>query len=126
MSASAGSKGLPALEEETYRRASLDFLSATLTTPGGAAWWSEFRSSDTGRMTSVVDPHLRSGDFPGFLEMSFWRNDEPKLPNKSLQQSNHGEAQFSRVQSGDEPGVSDRPRRRRGLQLKIDPLGGGS
>jgi hypothetical protein len=61
-----------ALEEETYR-AYLDFFAGFLATPGGAAFWSEYRSSFPPRMSVAVDDRLAAGGLPNILEMPSYR-----------------------------------------------------
>ena len=62
------------LEGETYR-AYLDFFAGLLATPGGAAFWSEFRPLFPHRMAAEVDARLEAGSLPDFLEMSFYKTD---------------------------------------------------
>jgi hypothetical protein len=61
-----------ALEAETYR-AYLDFFAGFLATPGGAAFWSEYRSIFPPRMSEAVDDRLAAGGLPNILEMPSYR-----------------------------------------------------
>ena len=62
------------LEAETYR-AYLDFFAGHVSTPGGAAFWSEYRSIFPPRMSAAVDARLAAGGLPNFLEMPSYRTE---------------------------------------------------
>ena len=61
-----------ALEDETYR-VYLDFFAAVLATPGGAAFWSEFRAIYPARMSAEVDARLKAGGLPDLLGLPFYQ-----------------------------------------------------
>jgi hypothetical protein len=63
-----------ALEKETYQ-AYLEFLVGQLATPGGAAYWSEYRSIFPERMSAAIDTRIEAGDLPNFLELPSYRLD---------------------------------------------------
>jgi len=49
------------LEDETYE-AYLDFVAASLSTPGGARYWQQVREIYTRRMTAALDARIERGD----------------------------------------------------------------
>jgi hypothetical protein len=57
-----------ALEEETYQ-AYFDFFVGQLTTPGGAAYWSEYQSFFPKRMSRTVDSRIEAGEISNFLDL---------------------------------------------------------
>jgi hypothetical protein len=63
-----------ALEEETYQ-AYLDFFVGQLVTPGGAAYWSEYRSFFPKRMSRAVDARIEGGEISNFLELPSYQLD---------------------------------------------------
>jgi hypothetical protein len=63
-----------ALEEETYN-AYLDFFAAQLITPGGKAFWTEFRSVFPARMSRAVDARIEAGGVPAVLELPSYQQD---------------------------------------------------
>jgi hypothetical protein len=63
-----------ALEEETYQ-AYLDFFVGQLTTPGGAAYWSEYRPFFPKRMSRAVDARIEAGEILNFLELPSYQPD---------------------------------------------------
>jgi hypothetical protein len=62
------------LEEETYQ-AYLAFFVGQLITPGGAAYWSEYRSFFPKRMYRAVDARIEGGKVSNFLELPSFQLD---------------------------------------------------
>lgn len=56
------------LEDETYE-AYLQYFSATVLTPGGAAWWSEIGPLFTPRMVRAVNARIERGELPDLLAL---------------------------------------------------------
>jgi hypothetical protein len=63
-----------ALEEETYQ-AYLEFLVGQLSTPGGAAYWSEYGAMFPHRMSAAIDARIEAGDLPNVLELPSYQLD---------------------------------------------------
>lgn len=57
------------LKEDIYS-AYLDFFSAIIVTPGGAAWWSEVGPLLIKPLVSSVDARLSRGDLPNVLDLA--------------------------------------------------------
>jgi hypothetical protein len=55
-----------ALEDETYETY-LQYFSAWVITPGGAAWWAEISPLYTPRMVAAVNARIARGDLPDLL-----------------------------------------------------------
>ena len=62
------------LDAETYE-AYLDFFAMFLSTPGGAAYWSEFRAICPVRAAGAVDTRLAAGELPNLLDLRFYQKD---------------------------------------------------
>ena len=61
-----------ALEEETYG-AYLDFFASQLLTPGGEAFWSEYRFVFPVNMSQAVDARIEAGGLANFLELPSYK-----------------------------------------------------
>jgi len=62
------------LDAETFE-AYRDFFASFLSTPGGDAFWSEFRGICPVRAAAAVDARLAAGELPNLLDLRFYQKD---------------------------------------------------
>lgn len=77
------------LEEETYE-AYLDFVAASLATPGSIRYWQQVREIFTARMVAALDARLTRGDLPNLVRLASTSKSRNPRPDTALRPTGFG------------------------------------